>query len=143
MTKSTSTARPTRGTVRTAFFLSAVIAATFGGTMLMSRSALGATREFTLTAAAAIWEIAPGQQVTAWTYNATVPGPELRVSAGDTIRVTVVATGLGQPVVKQQQPPQMRVVQPPPVVAPARGPYRSWSRPPGIMNRANVNPQIA
>ncbi|MEO8445141.1 MAG: cell division protein FtsZ, partial [Gammaproteobacteria bacterium] len=43
----------------------------------------------------------------------TVIDPEM----GDTIRVTVVATGLGQPVVKQQQPPQMRVVVPAPAVA--------------------------
>jgi FtsP/CotA-like multicopper oxidase with cupredoxin domain len=57
---------------------------------LIGPPALGATREFTLTAAATTWEIAPGQKVTAWTYNATVPGPELRVSAGDTIRVKLV-----------------------------------------------------
>jgi cell division protein FtsZ len=36
---------------------------------------------------------------------------------GDAIRVTVVATGLGQPVVKQQQPP-IRIVQPVPVARP-------------------------
>jgi len=41
----------------------------------------------------------------------TVIDPEM----GDTIRVTVVATGLGQPVIKQQ--PQMRVVAPAPAVA--------------------------
>ena len=41
----------------------------------------------------------------------TVIDPEM----GDTIRVTVVATGLGQPVVKQQ--PQMRMVTPAPAVA--------------------------
>ncbi len=38
----------------------------------------------------------------------TVIDPEM----GDSIRVTVVATGLGQPAAKQQQPPQMRVVAP-------------------------------
>ena len=52
--------------------------------------ALGAVREFTLTAAASTWEISPGQKVVAWTYNQTLPGPELRVSAGDVVRVTLV-----------------------------------------------------
>ncbi|HQN09544.1 MAG TPA: hypothetical protein PK569_18420, partial [Thermoanaerobaculia bacterium] len=44
--------------------------------------ALGAVREFTLTAAPSTWEVSPGRKVTTWTYNQTLPGPELRVSAG-------------------------------------------------------------
>jgi multicopper oxidase len=41
------------------------------------------------------FEVAPttitigGQQVTTWTYNGAIPGPELRLTEGDTLRVTV------------------------------------------------------
>src|SRR5258706_4699417 len=45
----------------------------------------GPVREFTLTAE----EARIGGQV-AWTYNGTVPGPELRVTQGDRIKVTLV-----------------------------------------------------
>ena len=46
-------------------------------------------REFTLTASEIDWEIAPGTTVRAWAYNGQVPGPELRVTEGDTVRVTL------------------------------------------------------
>jgi FtsP/CotA-like multicopper oxidase with cupredoxin domain len=46
-------------------------------------------REFTLTAQEVDWELFPGTTVRAWTYNGTVPGPELRVTEGDTVRVTL------------------------------------------------------
>ena len=42
-------------------------------------------RSFTLTA-----ETVPVNGQTAWTYNGTVPGPELRVTQGDRVRVTLV-----------------------------------------------------
>ncbi len=45
----------------------------------------GPVKEFTLTAE----EARIGGQV-AWTYNGTVPGPELRVTQGDRIKVTLV-----------------------------------------------------
>ena len=35
------------------------------------------------------WEVLPGVRVTAWTYNGTVPGPELRIPYGQRIRVEV------------------------------------------------------
>jgi len=44
-------------------------------------------REFTLTASLQNIEIAPGIEFTAWTYNGQVPGPTLRVTEGDIIRV--------------------------------------------------------
>jgi plastocyanin len=47
-------------------------------------------REFTLTAAEIDWEIAPGTTVRAWAYNGQMPGPELRVREGDTVRITLV-----------------------------------------------------
>jgi FtsP/CotA-like multicopper oxidase with cupredoxin domain len=46
-----------------------------------------AVREFELTAQEADWELFPGAAVKAWTYNGTVPGPELRVAEGDLVRV--------------------------------------------------------
>jgi FtsP/CotA-like multicopper oxidase with cupredoxin domain len=44
-------------------------------------------REFELTAQEVDWELFPGATVKAWAYNGTVPGPELRVTEGDTVRV--------------------------------------------------------
>jgi len=60
------------------------------GLALGAGSALSEVRETTLTAAAITWELAPGQIVTAWAYNGSVPGPVIRANAGDTIRVTLV-----------------------------------------------------
>ncbi|MBI3963023.1 MAG: multicopper oxidase domain-containing protein, partial [Deinococcus sp.] len=48
----------------------------------------GIVQEFSLTAGETQWQIAPGVVTTAWAYNGTVPGPELRVQEGDTVRVT-------------------------------------------------------
>lgn len=48
-----------------------------------------AVREFKLTVARGPWELAPGRTVDAYTFNGAVPGPELRVTEGDTVRVTV------------------------------------------------------
>lgn len=45
-------------------------------------------REFTLVAERVQHELAPGVLVTAWGYNGQVPGPELRATEGDTVRVT-------------------------------------------------------
>ena len=44
-------------------------------------------REFELTAQEVDWELFPGATVKAWAYNGTVPGPELRVTEGDLVRV--------------------------------------------------------
>jgi FtsP/CotA-like multicopper oxidase with cupredoxin domain len=35
------------------------------------------------------WEYAPGKYAEAWTYNGVTPGPEIRVTEGDTVRVEV------------------------------------------------------
>jgi FtsP/CotA-like multicopper oxidase with cupredoxin domain len=35
------------------------------------------------------WETEPGKRVTAWAYNGQVPGPQIRVTEGDRVRVTV------------------------------------------------------
>src|SRR5437016_3812170 len=52
--------------------------------------ATGRVREFTLTASRIRWEVAPGRVADAYAYNGQIPGPELRVAEGDTVRVTVV-----------------------------------------------------
>ncbi len=49
----------------------------------------GQLREFQLTVGRTQWELAPGKVVDAYTYYGQVPGPELRVTEGDTVRVTV------------------------------------------------------
>ncbi len=49
-----------------------------------------ALREFTLVAEEVEWRIAPDTTVRAWAYNGQVPGPELRVSEGDRVRITLV-----------------------------------------------------
>jgi FtsP/CotA-like multicopper oxidase with cupredoxin domain len=46
-------------------------------------------REFTLTASEFDWELMADVRVRVWGYNGQVPGPELRVSEGDTVRITL------------------------------------------------------
>src|SRR5438309_747915 len=47
-------------------------------------------RGFSLTVGRVRWEVAPGEAVDAYAYNGQVPGPTLRVTEGDTVRVRVV-----------------------------------------------------
>ncbi len=47
----------------------------------------GRVREYTLTAADRQIEVAPGVFFEAWTYNGTVPGPVIRATEGDLLRV--------------------------------------------------------
>ncbi|MDP8916471.1 MAG: multicopper oxidase domain-containing protein [Pseudomonadota bacterium] len=57
-------------------------------TGVVSRLPDGRTlREFQITAEDKEIEIAPGLMFPAWTYNGRVPGPTLRVSEGDRVRV--------------------------------------------------------
>ena len=44
---------------------------------------------FDLTCNVVPWEVTPGQMVEAWSYNGQVPGPQIRVTEGDTVRVVV------------------------------------------------------
>jgi FtsP/CotA-like multicopper oxidase with cupredoxin domain len=44
---------------------------------------------FELTARPTKWETEPGKFVTAWAYNDQVPGPQLRVTEGDRVRVVI------------------------------------------------------
>ena len=49
----------------------------------------GDVKVFRLTCQLTQWEFAPGKRVEAWTYNRVVPGPEIRVTEGDKVRIEV------------------------------------------------------
>jgi manganese oxidase len=59
-----------------------------GGQPLAPRVENG-MKVFDLTTKVVQWEVAPGQRYEAWTYNGTVPGPEIRVKQGETVKVRV------------------------------------------------------
>lgn len=50
-------------------------------------------REYTITALDKEIEIAPGLYFPAWTYNGRVPGPTIRATEGDRVRITFVNGG--------------------------------------------------
>lgn len=47
------------------------------------------TKVFELTAAVTPWEVEPGKVVDAWTFNGTVPGPEMHVEVGDEVEIVL------------------------------------------------------
>lgn len=49
----------------------------------------GDVKVFNLTCSVIQWEVEPGKLVDAWTFNNVVPGPEIRVTEGDAVRVNV------------------------------------------------------
>ncbi len=49
----------------------------------------GAVREYEMTVTARPLQVAAGSIMEAWTYNATAPGPIIRATEGDTVRVTL------------------------------------------------------
>jgi FtsP/CotA-like multicopper oxidase with cupredoxin domain len=53
----------------------------------------GRARQYTLTATDRDVEVAPGVFFQAWTYNGTVPGPVIRATEGDLLRVRFVNAG--------------------------------------------------
>ena len=59
------------------------------GGQRLAHTTEGDTWVFNLTAKAVKWQILPGVRVTAWTYNGTVPGPEIRVPYGQKVRIVV------------------------------------------------------
>jgi FtsP/CotA-like multicopper oxidase with cupredoxin domain len=52
--------------------------------------AQGTVREFTLVAEPVRWQIQPGTVVDGWGYNGQIPGPTLRVTEGDLVRVHLI-----------------------------------------------------
>jgi manganese oxidase len=57
-----------------------------GGQTLASKTEAG-IRVFDVTAKVVQWEVKPGTKYEAWTYNGVVPGPEIRVKQGETVKV--------------------------------------------------------
>ncbi|MBX3070903.1 MAG: multicopper oxidase domain-containing protein [Thermomicrobiales bacterium] len=80
-----------RKRLRLAFFagLLAISLAAGAWSLFDSGEAISAqqVKEFTLTAEEIDWELQPGTIVKAWAYNGQVPGPEIRVTEGDLVRI--------------------------------------------------------
>jgi FtsP/CotA-like multicopper oxidase with cupredoxin domain len=49
----------------------------------------GDVKVFDLTCEVIEWEVEPGKFFEAWSYNGVVPGPEIRVTEGDKVRINV------------------------------------------------------
>jgi FtsP/CotA-like multicopper oxidase with cupredoxin domain len=49
----------------------------------------GNVKVFDLVCSKVQWEVTAGKFIEAWTYNGTMPGPEIRVTEGDTVRLVV------------------------------------------------------
>jgi FtsP/CotA-like multicopper oxidase with cupredoxin domain len=65
-------------------------AATAGkGNVILQPRTEGGVKIFGLTCQKIQWEVTPGQQVEAFAYNGTVPGPQIRVREGDRVRVNL------------------------------------------------------
>lgn len=58
----------------------------------------GRTKVFDLSVDAGQWEVAPGDVKDVWTYNGTIPGPQIEVHSGDHIRIHVT-NNIEQPTV--------------------------------------------
>src|SRR5258705_9375490 len=87
-------------------FIAAALAALGGGSYWLARAGgtagltrratmtplvppTGRLREYALEAKATDWSPTGRAAAAAWTYNGTVPGPEIRVTEGETLRVTL------------------------------------------------------
>lgn len=79
----TSTAQAVSGNVPNA-------TRTSGGQLAHSVLDRDGARHFTLTARQVMWEVVKGQRVLAWTIDGTVPGPTIRVTVGEHVRITLL-----------------------------------------------------
>jgi uncharacterized cupredoxin-like copper-binding protein len=61
----------------------------FGGQLMEYTMSDDGYKVFEVTAQLADWEIEPGKIVQAYTYNGTVPAPEIHVEVGDMVRVVL------------------------------------------------------
>lgn len=66
------------------------------GNQLLAATVVDGVHEYRLTASVIKWNILPNVVVTAYAYNGQVPGPLLRFTAGDPVRV-IVANDLPEP----------------------------------------------
>ena len=68
------------------------------GNQALEPTLVDGVKVFELTASVVQWEATPGEMVEAYAYNGMVPGPLLRVTEGDTIRI-VLKNELPEPTV--------------------------------------------
>ena len=59
------------------------------GCQVLAPRIVGGIKVFELTARKIQWETQPGMFVEAWAYNDQVPGPQIRVRQGDSVRVVL------------------------------------------------------
>jgi manganese oxidase len=76
----------------------AQVATEMRGNQLLEPTVVDGVKQFELTAKVVQWEVAPGELVEAYTYNGMVPGPLLRVTEGDPLRI-VLKNELPEPTV--------------------------------------------
>jgi FtsP/CotA-like multicopper oxidase with cupredoxin domain len=93
------------GTMGTMSHAASVPLATKGNQPLEPKLVDG-VKVFELTASVVQWEVAPNEFVEAYAYNGQVPGPLLRVTEGDTIRI-VLKNELPEPTVIHVHGPQL------------------------------------
>jgi len=61
----------------------------FGGKLMDYTTSADGYKVFDVTAKITDWEVEPGKVVKAWTYNGTVPAPEIHVEVGDKVRIVL------------------------------------------------------
>jgi FtsP/CotA-like multicopper oxidase with cupredoxin domain len=76
------------------------------GNQLLAPKPVDGVKVFELTAQVVRWEVAPGELVEAYAYNGTVPGPLLRVTEGDRVRI-VLKNELPEPTVLHLHGPRL------------------------------------
>lgn len=59
------------------------------GIQLLEPKVENGVKVFELTCEKFMWEVEPGKEMEAWGYNQQVPGPEIRVTEGDKVRIIV------------------------------------------------------
>ncbi len=59
------------------------------GNVLFAPRVENGVKIFDITASKIQWEVTPGQQVEAFAYNGTVPGPQIRVREGDRVKINL------------------------------------------------------
>ncbi len=59
------------------------------GNQLLTPRVVNGVKVFDITCKVVQWEVEPGKKVEAWTFNGVVPGPQIRVTEGDRIRMIV------------------------------------------------------
>ncbi|MEO8227458.1 MAG: copper oxidase, partial [Gemmatimonadota bacterium] len=59
------------------------------GNQVMEPRMDGSVKVYELTASEVQWEVMPGERKKAWVYNGQLPGPQIRVTEGDRVRVVL------------------------------------------------------